>query len=53
MYTPVPRQLSDEEKIMLKNLASMVVGEMVNYFDAETGLANRDALINAGAKCID
>ncbi len=49
----VPRQLSDEEKIMLKNLAVMVVGEMVNYFDAETGLANRDALINAGAKCID
>lgn len=49
----VPRQLSDEEKIRLKNLADMVVGEMVGYFDTKTGLADQDALLNAGAKCVD
>jgi len=49
----VPRQLSDEEKIRLKNLADMVVGEMVGYFDTETGLADQEALQDAGAKCID
>ena len=49
----VPRQLSDEEKVMLKKLADMVVGEMVGYFDAETGLADQDALLNVGAKCVD
>jgi len=48
----VPRQLSDEEKVMLKNLADMVVGEMVNYVDTETGLDNRNALLMAGRDCI-
>ncbi len=49
----VPRQLSDEEKVMLKNLADMIVGEMINYVDTETGLDNRNALLIAGAKCFD
>ena len=49
----VPRRLSDEERTMLKNLADMVVGEMINFVDTETGLANRTALLGAGAKCFD
>jgi len=49
----IPRQLSDDEKVKLKNLADMVVGEMAGYFDAETGLADQAALLNAGAKCVD
>ena len=49
----VPRQLSDEEKTRLKNLADMVVAEMVAYFDTQTGLADQQALQNAGAKYID
>lgn len=49
----VPRRLSDEEKTMLKNLADMVVGEIVNYVDTETGLANRNALIVEAGKCFD
>jgi GAF domain-containing protein len=31
----VPRQLSDEEKTMLKNLADMVVSEMFSHSDSE------------------
>jgi len=49
----VPRRLSDEEKVMLKNLANMVVNEMINYVDTETGLDNRNALLTAGAECFD
>ncbi len=49
----VPRRLSDEKKVMLKNLADMVVGEMINYVDTETGLDNRNAFVIAGAKCFD
>ncbi len=49
----VPRRLSDEEKIMLKNLANMVVNEMINYVDTVTGLDNRNALLSAGAKLFD
>jgi len=49
----VPRRLSDDEKVMLKNLADMVVSEMVNYVDTETGLDNRNALLIAGAQCFD
>ena len=49
----VPRRLSDEEKVMLKNLADMVVNEMVHYVDTETGLDNRNALLSAGAKFFD
>ncbi|MBU2677387.1 MAG: GGDEF domain-containing protein, partial [Gammaproteobacteria bacterium] len=49
----VPRRLSDEEKTMLKNLADMVVGEMIHYVDTETGLDNRNALLDAGAKCFE
>lgn len=45
----IPRRLSDEEKVMLKNLADMVVNEMVNYVDTETGLDNRNALLSAGS----
>lgn len=47
----VPRRLSNEEKTMLKNLADMVVNEMINYVDTETGLDSRNALVDAGAKC--
>lgn len=46
----VPRRLSDDEKTMLKHLADMVVGEMINYVDTDTGLANRNAFTVAGAK---
>lgn len=49
----VPRRLSDEEKTMLKNLADMVVNEMINYVDTDTGLDNRNALLSAGAKCFN
>ena len=49
----VPRRLSDDEKTMLKNLADMVVGEMISNVDTETGLANRNAQILAGAKCLE
>lgn len=49
----VPRRLSDEEKVMLKNLADMVVNEMVHYVDTETGLDNRNALLSAGAKIFE
>ena len=49
----VPRQLSDEEKAMLKNLADMVVDEMISSADTETGLANRDAQKLTGAKCLE
>ncbi|MGI9205798.1 MAG: GAF domain-containing protein [Woeseiaceae bacterium] len=47
----IPRRLSDEEKVMLKNLADMVVNEMVNYVDTDTGLDNRNALLSAGSAC--
>ena len=49
----VPRRLTDEEKTMLKNLADMVVGEMIGNVDTETGLANRDALISTGKSCFE
>lgn len=49
----VPRQLSDDEKTMLKNLADMVVGEMTSQVDTETGLSSRDAQISAGADFFD
>jgi len=49
----VPRQLSDEEKTMLENLADMVVDEMISSADTETGLANRDTQMLAGAKCLE
>lgn len=49
----VPRQLSDEEKTMLKNLANMVVDEMISSADKETGLANRHAQMLTGAKCLE
>lgn len=48
----VPRKLSKEEKALLKNLADMVVSEMVENMDIETGLANRNGLIEAGKKCL-
>lgn len=48
----VPRKLSVEEKSMLKNLADMVVAEMVENMDVETGLANRNGLIEAGVKSL-
>lgn len=49
----VPRRLSEEEKTMLKNLADMVVGEMINYVDTETGLDTRNALLDAGRTCFE
>lgn len=48
-----PRRLSADDKRLLMNLADMVVGEMVNYVDTETGLGNRNALLFAGARCFD
>jgi len=49
----VPRRLTAKEKTMLKNLADMVVGEMIGHVDTETGLANRDALISVGKTCFE
>ena len=49
----VPRQLNDEEKAMLKNLADMVVGEIIGSADTETGLANRHSQRLVGAKCLE
>lgn len=46
----IPRKLSADEKDILKNLADMVVGELVNYVDTETGLANKNAVLINGAK---
>lgn len=46
----IPRKLGADEKVMLKSLADMIVGELVNYIDTETGLANRNALLINGAK---
>lgn len=43
-----PKHLSEDEKVMLKNLADMVVDDMVRYVDIATGLDNRSALIAAG-----
>lgn len=43
-----PKQLSEDEKVMLKNLADMVVDDMVRYVDLATGLDNRSALMAAG-----
>jgi len=49
----IPRRLSDEEKVMLKNLADMVVNEMINFVDTDTGLDNRNALLSAGSRCFN
>lgn len=49
----VPRQLRDEDKTMLKDLADMVVDELISYVDPETELANRHALMIAGARLFD
>ena len=49
----VPRRLSDEENVMLANLADMVVAEMVNYVDTDTGLDKRNSLLAAGTRAVD
>lgn len=46
----VPRKLRDDDKRLLKDLAEMVVDEMVSYVDQETDLANRHALMITGAR---
>jgi len=46
----VPRQLSDDEKTMLKNLADMVVGEMMSHADAGIHRADRAAQPISGAE---
>lgn len=46
----IPRKLNGEDRMILENLADMVVGEIVNHVDVETGLANRNALLVNGAK---
>lgn len=48
----VPRKLSTEEKSLLKNLANMVVAEMTEFMDVESGMANRNGLIEAGNKLL-
>jgi GGDEF domain-containing protein len=49
----VPRQLRDVDKAMLKDLADMVVDEMIGYVDAETDLANRHALTVNGTRLFE
>lgn len=49
----VPRRLPGEDKRLLKDLADMVVDEMVSYVDSKTNLANRHALLVAGSRMFD
>lgn len=49
----VPRQLSDDEKTMLKNLADMVVSEILKDVDAETGQLARTPQTTTGAEFFD
>lgn len=49
----VPRQLRDGDKRLLKDLADMVVDEMISYVDPKTDLANRHALFVTGSRLFD
>ena len=49
----VPHQLSDDEKATLKNLADMVVGEMLKRVDAEVDRSDRVTHTIAGASFFD
>jgi GGDEF domain-containing protein len=49
----VPRQLRDDDKRLLKDLADMVVDEMTSYVDPKTDLANRHALLVSGSRLLD
>ena len=49
----VPHQLSDDEKTTLKNLADMVVGEMLRSVDADTDRPDRVTQTIAGASFFD
>lgn len=49
----VPRRLRDDDKRMLKDLADMVVDEMISYVDPKTDLANRHALLVTGSRLYD
>ncbi|MGI9234462.1 MAG: GAF domain-containing protein [Woeseiaceae bacterium] len=49
----VPRQLSDDEKTMLKNLADMVVGEILKDVRAEAVQPERAAQTLTGAEFFD
>lgn len=49
----VPRQLSEDEKTMLKKLSDMVVGEMIKCVDAEADRSGRGALEITGAEFFD
>jgi GGDEF domain-containing protein len=49
----VPRKLRDDDKRLLKDLADMVVDEMISYVDAKTDLANRHALLVSGSRVFE
>ena len=49
----VPRKLAGEDKRLLKDLADMVVDEMISYVDPKTDLANRHALFVSGSRLFD
>jgi GGDEF domain-containing protein len=49
----VPRQLREEDRRLLKDLADMVVDEMISYVDPKTDLANRHALLVTGARLFE
>jgi GGDEF domain-containing protein len=49
----VPRQLRNDDKRLLKDLADMVVDEMISYVDPKTDLANRHALFVTGSRLFD
>lgn len=49
----VPRRLRDDDKRLLKDLADMVVDEMISYVDPKTDLANRHALFVSGSRLFD
>lgn len=49
----VPRKLREDDKRLLKDLANMVVDEMISYVDPKTDLANRNALFVSGSRLFD
>ncbi len=49
----VPRRLTDSDKIVLKNLADMVVGEIFCDIETQSGVANRRTLSVTGARLFD
>lgn len=48
----VPRWLEDDEKKILADMADMVVGELTNFIDIDSGAISRSGLRTLGAKAV-